>query len=92
MAGHAVWWVHPWCLGPLPAALPANTLVIGGCLADFHRAWPWSARRRHFVGQRMAELAPRCWYADATAVHAAWVGARSVRCRADPHLDPWLPR
>ena len=90
VAGRDVWLVHPWSLGDLPAALPADTLVIGVFLADFHRAWPWSERRWHFVGSRMAELAWPCWHGDAGAIGAALKGARRVRCISEPHLDRWL--
>ena len=90
VAGRDVWLVHPWSLGDLPAALPADTLVIGVFLADFHRAWPWSERRWHFVGSRMAELASPCWHGDADAISAALKGARRVRCIREPHLDRWL--
>ena len=90
VAGRDVWLVHPWSLGDLPAALPADSLVIGVFLADFHRAWPWSERRWHFVGSRMAELAWPCWHGDAGAISAALKGARRVRCISEPHLDRWL--
>ncbi len=92
VAGRDVWLVHPWNLGELPAGLPADTRVIGIFLADFHRAWPWSERRWHFVGSRMAELAAECWHGDAAAVGAALKGARSARSIAEPHLAPWLAR
>jgi deoxyribodipyrimidine photo-lyase len=88
--GREVWLVHPWSLGELPI-LPLGTVVIGLCLADFHRAWPWSPGRWAFVGRRMAELAPLRWHGDAAAVGAALQGARRVRCIAEPHLAPWLP-
>jgi deoxyribodipyrimidine photo-lyase len=90
--GRDVWLVHPWCLGPLPGTLPADTVVIGVFLADFHRIWPWSERRWRFVGSRMAELAAACWHGDAADVGAALAGARSVRSIAEPHLAPWLPQ
>jgi deoxyribodipyrimidine photo-lyase len=90
VAGRDVWLVHPWSLGALPAALPRDTLVIGVLVADFHRAWPWSDRRWHFVGSRMAELAPQRWVADAVAIGAALQSARSVRSIDEPHLAPWL--
>lgn len=91
VAGREVWIVHPWSLGALPATLPADTLVIGVFVADFHRAWPWSGRRWRFVGRRMAELASACWHADAASIGAALAGARRVRGIAEPHLAPWLP-
>jgi deoxyribodipyrimidine photo-lyase len=91
VAGRDVWLAHPWTLGPLPADLPADTTVIGIFVADFHRAWPWSERRWHFVGRRMAELAPTRWHGDAAAIGAALRHARSVRSIAEPHLAAWLP-
>ena len=92
VSGRDVWLVHPWSLGPLPTALPTDTLVIGFFLADFHQAWPWSERRWRFVGGRMAELTTSCWYGDTTAMGVALAGARSVRSIAEPHLATWLPR
>jgi deoxyribodipyrimidine photo-lyase len=92
VAGRDVWLVHPWCLGPLPTALPADSRVVGVFVADFHRTWAWSERRWRFVGSRMAELAPWRWHGDGSAIDAALAGARSVRSVAEPHLAPWLPR
>jgi deoxyribodipyrimidine photo-lyase len=91
-AGRDIWLVHPWSLGELPAALPADTRVIGVCAADFHRAWPWSERRWRFVGSRMAQLAPLRWYGDSAAIGTALAAARSVRSIDEPHLAPWLAR
>ena len=90
LEGRDVWLLHPWSLGELPADLAQDTVVIGIFLADFHYAWPWSEGRWQFVGTRMAELAPVCWYGDAAAVHQALRNARSVRSVAEPHLLPWL--
>ena len=90
--GSDIWLVHPWSLGELPAALPADTLVIGIFVADFHRAWPWSERRWRFVDSRMAELAAVRWHGDAATIGAALQGARSVRSIDEPHLAPWLAR
>ncbi len=92
VAGRDVWLVHPWSLGELPAALPADTVVVGIFVADFHHAWPWSERRWHFAGSRMAELAAHRWYGDATAIRDAWKAAHTVRSIHDPHLAPWLAR
>jgi deoxyribodipyrimidine photo-lyase len=92
VTGRDVWLVHPWSLSHLPAALAADTVVIGVVLADFHLAWPWSERRWRFVGSRMAELAAQRWHGDAAAIGAALAGARSVRSIAEPHLAPWLSR
>ncbi len=88
--GRDVWVVHPWSLGRLPAGLPADTLVLGLALSDFHRAWPWSENRWAFVGTRMAAVAPLRWHADAATVGAALAAARCVRAVAEPHLAPWL--
>ena len=92
VTGRDVWLVHPWRLGPLPAALPADALVIGVFVADFHRAWPWSDRRWRFVGSRMAELTTQRWHGDAATIGAALAGARRVRSIDEPHLAPWLAR
>ena len=90
VAGRDVWLVHPWNLGELPLELPADTLVIGIYVADFHRAWPWNERRWHFVDSRMAELTAVRWHGDAAAIGAALKGARQVRSIDEPHLRPWL--
>lgn len=90
VAGREVWLVHPWQLGALPSDLPADTVVIGLWLADFHQAWPWSEARWRFVGTRLAELAGLHWWGDAEAMGRALAGARRVRGVADPHLQPWL--
>lgn len=89
--GREVWLVHPWNLGALPQ-LPPDTLVLGVFVADFHRARPWSERRWRFVGQRMTELAPQRWHADADTIGTALAGARRVRSVDEPHLAPWLAR
>ena len=90
VAGREVWLVHPWSLSELPSDLPANAVVIGLFVADFHRAWPWSERRWRFVGRRMAELAPIRWHGDASAIGNALRSAARVRTIAEPHLAPWL--
>jgi deoxyribodipyrimidine photo-lyase len=92
VAGRDVWLVHPWGLADLPAGLPADTVAIGIYVADFHRAWSWSARRWHFVDSRMAELTSRRWHADAATIGAALRSARTVRSIDEPHLAPWLSR
>ena len=92
VAGRDVWLVHPWSLGELPASLASDTQVIGVFVADFHRAFPWSERRWHFVGSRMANLTPQRWHGDAGAICAALKGARNVRSIGEPHLAPWLAR
>jgi deoxyribodipyrimidine photo-lyase len=89
--GREVWLVHPWSLGELPP-LPAGTLVLGVFVADFHRAWPWSARRWHFVATRMAEITALRWHGSAAEIGAALAAARGVRSIDEPHLAPWLPR
>jgi len=92
VAGREVWLVHPWNLGDLPITLPANTVVVGVFVNDFHRAWPWSEQRWRFVASRMAELATLRWQGDAAALGAGLQGAAQVRSVDEPHLEPWLPR
>jgi deoxyribodipyrimidine photo-lyase len=90
VADREVWLVHPWNLGELPASLPADTVVVGVFLSDFHSDWPWSERRWRFVASRMAELATLRWHGDAAAIAAALKGARQVFSVDEPHLQPWL--
>ena len=90
--GRDVWLVHPWALGALPADLPADAVVLGLWLSDFHHAWPWSPARWAFVQTRMAALAPVQWQGNAADVGAALSQARSVRSVYEPHLAPWLPQ
>jgi deoxyribodipyrimidine photo-lyase len=85
-----VWLVHPWSLGALPADLPEGSLLLGVYAADFHRAWPWSDKRWHFVDQRMKELTALRWWGDAQTISLALASARQVRSTSDPHLDCWL--
>ena len=92
VAGREVWLVHPWNLGELPSSLPANTVVIGVFVTDFHRAWPWSERRWRFVASRMAELTALRWQGDEATLGAALQGAAQVRSVDEPHLAPWLAR
>ncbi len=92
VAGRDVWLVHPWNLGDLTTFLPANTVVIGMFITDFHRAWPWSERRWRFVASRMAELTALRWQGDAASLGAALQGAAQVRSVDEQHLEPWLPR
>ena len=90
VAGRDVWLVHPWSLGDLPADLPADAVVVGLFVSDFHGAWPWSEKRWRFVASRMAKLCGVCWYGDAAAMGLALQGARRVSSIDDPHLTPWL--
>jgi deoxyribodipyrimidine photo-lyase len=92
VAGRDVWLVHPWNLGDLPTDLPADGLVLGLAVADFHRAWPWNEARWRFVSERMQALAPVCWSGDAAAIGDALKAARSVRAVDELHLQPWLRR
>ncbi|MEY4428218.1 MAG: hypothetical protein RLZZ182_907 [Pseudomonadota bacterium] len=89
--GRDVFLVHPWCLGPLPAGLATDTVVVALCLSEFHEVWPWSPARWQFVGQRMAELASLRWQGSLAQCRQALRGARRVVSVAEPHLQPWLP-
>ena len=92
--GRDVWLAHPWSLGDPPAGLPADTLVLGVALADFHRQQPWSARRWQFVADGMARQTSVRWYADAAPLRTVLAAARSVHVAPEPHMssvDNWLP-
>jgi deoxyribodipyrimidine photo-lyase len=82
-AGRAVQLVHPWSLGRVA---PGDTLRVGVLNTEFHRAWPWSGARWHFVATRMSELCELLWAADAGALRQALAAAASVDGCADPHL------
>lgn len=60
-------------------------------LSDFHDAWPWSAARWSFVGARMAEPAPRCWYGSRLGMPTALASARTLHALDDPHLAGLWP-
>jgi len=90
LQGRTVWLVHPWDLAPPPAGLPADTVVLGVYLADFHRARPWSAARWHFVDAGMAEHTPLRCHVEADQLQALLAGAQRVLYRAEPHLPAWL--
>ena len=92
--GRDVWLVHPWCLrepaGLIAAHTPADTLLLGVFIEEFHHAWPWSELRWQFVGRRMAELTAHRWHARADSLAQVLRAARSVRTFDDPHMAPWL--
>lgn len=90
VANRPVWLAHPWSLADPPAGLPPDTVVVAVAEAGWHRAWPWSAQRWAFVGQRMAALAPLRWVADAADLAAALRHARAVFAIDDPHAAGWL--
>ncbi len=89
--GREVFLVHPWCLGPMPLVVTADTVVVAMCLSEFHQAWPWSPVRWQFVGERMAGLTPLRWHGSLAQVKDALRGARRVVSVAEPHLKPWQP-
>jgi deoxyribodipyrimidine photo-lyase len=90
VAGRDVWLVHPWSLRAPPRDLPANTLLLGVLLTDFHERWRWNAARWEFVMTRMQALAPSCRIVDAGSLAEALSQARSVRTKDDPHIAPLL--
>jgi deoxyribodipyrimidine photo-lyase len=91
VSGRDVWLIHPWCLGEFPADLPPNCLRIGWWPAEFHDGWPWSEKRWHFVGSRLAELADLQWMGNRDQLARVVAAARSVQTLADEHVDRWLP-
>jgi len=92
LQGRSVWLVHPWSLADPPASLPQGTLRLGICIDEWHAAWPWSAARWRFVGERMAALCAALWHADGPALHAALAEAASVQGIDDAHLGTWPGR
>jgi deoxyribodipyrimidine photo-lyase len=90
VAGKAVWLVHPWNLGAVPNDLPDGHVVVAVLEQSFHAAWPWSAARWAFVGQRMQAMTACVWHAQAADVGAALAHASSVQSIASAHAV-WLP-
>ena len=84
--GRPVWLVHPWSLADAPAGLPAGTVRVGVCVAEWHAAWPWSDARWRFVSQRLAASCDRLWFADEATLRSTLCAARSVHGIADPHM------
>ncbi len=90
VAGRDVWLLHPWSLRAPPRDLPADTVLLGVLLMDFHERWRWNAARWEFVMTRMRALVPSCCIADAGSLAQALSQARSVRTWGDPHIEPLL--
>jgi deoxyribodipyrimidine photo-lyase len=91
LTGRDVWLAHPWALGEPPACVPSQALRLGITLSDFHKRWPWSPDRWHFVRQRMAEVSDMCWHLDGAHLHLVLRTARSVHTVGNPHINPYLP-
>lgn len=91
VAGRDVWLVHPWALGEPPSELPPDSLCVGWWPTEFHAAWPWSAARWAFVGERMSALAKLQWCGSANQLAQVLVAARSVQTEANGHSAEWLP-
>ena len=70
--------------------VPAGRLRVGVLCAEFHRTWPWSGARWHFVATRMRELCDLLWVAESGALRQSLAAAASVDGRADPHLPRQL--
>jgi deoxyribodipyrimidine photo-lyase len=84
-----VYLVHPWSLGDLPPALPADALILGVADSRFHAAHPWSAGRWDWVMTRMGQITPHCYAPSFDGLQAALVLASSVHHTPNPHAA-WL--
>jgi deoxyribodipyrimidine photo-lyase len=84
--GRPVWLTHPWSLADAPDGLPAGTLRVGVCVAEWHAARPWSEARWRFVGQRLAASCELLWFADEATLRSTLAAAQSVRGIADRHM------
>jgi hypothetical protein len=72
--------------------MPENTLILALGIGEWHRAWPWSARRWQFVEGGMRALASHAWFADVATLRAALADAQSVQATDDAHLGNLLGR
>ena len=91
VSGRDVWLVHPWSLGELPNQLSPDTIFVGVCIEEFHRAWPWSEKRWQFVNARMADLTTERWYGSASSILAALKSAKLVNGLSEAHISGYLP-
>jgi len=73
-----VWLVHPWVLADLPKDMPADVVCVAVVWSDVVAQRPWSERRWHFVGTRMAALTPHCWLGSTVALERALSHAKAV--------------
>ncbi len=86
-ADRAVWLIHPWALGEVPA----EHVPVAWLPAEFFAQWRWSKVRWDFVLTRLAELdAPVC-IGDCAELTELLAGAQVVRTRTDPHIASILP-
>ncbi len=84
-----VYLVHPWSLGDLPHALPADALVLGVADSAFHAQHPWSERRWNWVMARLQQITSHCYAPRLDALQAALALASSVHYAHSPHAA-WL--
>ncbi|MDP3521111.1 MAG: FAD-binding domain-containing protein [Hydrogenophaga sp.] len=89
LTGRPVWLQHPWALGPRPAEVPQDAVVLGLVLRDCHQRHPWSGRRWQFVLDGWRTQGTPCWCVDAAGLGRALAGAASVWLQDEPHLRPW---
>lgn len=87
--GRPVYLVHPWSLGDLPHALPADAVVLGVADTAFHAQHPWSERRWDWVMTRLQQITSHCYAPKIDALQAALALASSVHYAPSPHAD-WL--
>jgi len=94
------WLVHPWAVrNPCTEAAAPHRKRLGVFAADFHNAWPWSARRWHFVHAAMREVCDdivwledpppaSCAYTDNPHLHMAGKAWPRAHCVPEPLLWP----
>ena len=85
MRGREVRLLHPWHLAGDSVPGISTVAVVD---ADFHRRWPWNARRWQFVGRRMQEAADLRWCAPAAELVRALAEASTLHGVRSPHLSP----
>jgi deoxyribodipyrimidine photo-lyase len=90
LSSRQVWLLHPWALRAPPSDLPADAMVIGLYLKEYHTTWPWSEARWQWVDAAMQAITPLRWWTDARGLAEALRGAARVRTVDDPHISPWL--
>jgi deoxyribodipyrimidine photo-lyase len=85
----SVYLVHPWSLGELPHALPADALILGVADSAYHTLHPWSEQRWAWVMTRLQQITNHCYAPTFDALQASLGLASSVHYAPSPHAM-WL--
>ena len=84
LRGRDVVLVHPWSLA---FDTPPGALRVAVVDSEFHRRWPWSAKRWAFVGTRMQQACDLLWCGTPHELMHALAAATTLHGTHSPHLN-----